>query len=238
MKLGKRIIQVFSLVVVLGCVFMPFQSAFAGAIVSGSVAFEGTAPEAMPLKMAADPSCAQLHTSEIKSETVVVNGNGTLKNVVIYIKEGLEEEFDVPKESVVLDQVGCIYEPHVIAVQANQNIEIINSDATLHNVHAVTKVNKGFNLGMPIKGMKFKKKFSEPEFVKVKCDVHPWMNSYVAVIDNPFHGVTGADGSFKIEGLPEGDYVLAAWHEKYGEVEEEVSVDADGSAEVNFTFSA
>jgi plastocyanin len=200
--------------------------------------FEGQAPAAETLKADADPNCALMHPQGISSDAVIVNANGTLKNVFVYVKEGVSGKFEAPKTSVVFDQKGCMYSPKVFGIQTGQPLEIVNSDNTLHNVHALPANSQQFNLGMPIQGMKLKKSFSKPEvMVKIKCEVHPWMGAYAGVVDHPFYGVTGDDGSAQIANLPPGQYVLEAWHEKYGTQLATVTVGAEGETqEVSFAF--
>lgn len=217
------------------------QNAAYAASITGKAIFEGTAPESAKVNLSADPNCAALHPDGLLSEEVSVNSNGTLKNVFVYVKEGLEgKTFTPPTVPATLDQKGCWYAPHVFGIQVNQPLEIINSDNTLHNVHSLAKGNKEFNLGMPIQGMKLKKSFTKPEvMVKFKCDVHPWMASYIGVLDHPFFSVTGAEGAFEIKDLPPGDYVIEAWHEKYGTQSQKVSIAAtDSSASVEFKFAS
>ncbi|HEX9779917.1 MAG TPA: carboxypeptidase regulatory-like domain-containing protein [bacterium] len=210
-----------------------------GASVTGSVRFEGTPPERERIRMSADPVCEQKHQSAVYKENVVVNDNGTLRNVFVYVKEGVQGSHPAPSEPVVLDQSGCGYTPHVFGVRVNQPLEIRNSDATLHNVNAKPSGNRPFNLAQPVLGMKTTKTFTEPEImVPFKCNVHPWMSAYAGVVAHPFFGVTGEDGAFTISGLPAGDYVLEAWHEEYGTKTQPVSVPASGSASVEFAFSA
>ncbi len=203
-----------------------FSGAAMAAAVSGKVVFEGTAPAVEKIGADADPACQMTHPDGILLEEVVVNPNGTLKNVFVYIKEGLTgKTFEAPKTPVVLDQLGCRYEPHVFGIQSNQPLEILNSDDTLHNVHALPKNTKEFNLGMPMKGMKLTKTFIAPEvMVKVKCEVHPWMSGYIGVLDHPFYNVTNEEGAFQIKDLPPGQYVLEAWHEKYGVLSQSVTI--------------
>lgn len=227
-----RVLGLFFLITVLG------DTGYA-ATISGKVLFEGTAPETTKMDMAADPTCAALHTGGLESEEVIVNPSGTLKNVFVYMKEGLEgQTFESPKQPVVLDQQGCHYVPHVFGVQAGQPIEIVNSDAILHNVHALATANKEFNLGMPIQGMKLKKTFDKQEIMaRFKCDVHPWMSAYAGVLDHPFFSVTNEEGVFEIKNLPSGDYVVEAWHEKYGSQSQPVSVGQDDLSDLSFQYS-
>jgi hypothetical protein len=213
------------------------------ASISGKVGLDGDAPKAKNIKMDADPKCAELHADEpAKSQEVVVNDDGTLRNVFVYVKSGLAgKTYEKPSTPVELDQQGCIYTPRVFGMQAKQMLVIKNNDDTLHNVHAMpaNPNNKEFNVGQPNKGMEAKKTFAAPEvMVKFKCDVHPWMSAYVGVLDHPFYATTGEDGSFSLKNLPAGEYVVAAWHEKYGAQEQAVKV-GDGEAKtVDFKFKA
>jgi len=200
--------------------------------------FEGAAPAAQIIKADADPKCKLVHPNGIDPQQVVVNSNGTLKNVFVYAKEGVTGTHEAPKEAKKLDQHGCEYQPKVFGIQAKQPLEIINSDDTLHNVHALPTQSKEFNLGMPIKGMKLKKTFDKPEvMVKIKCEVHPWMAAYAGVLEHPFYGVTGEDGSTVITDLPAGEYTIEAWHEKYGTQTLKVTM-TDQDQEVSFAFKA
>lgn len=209
--------------------------------VTGKVVFEGSAPEASSLDLGADPTCLTLHPEGLKSEEWAINPDGTLKNVFVYVKEGLEGQlFTPPQEPVVLDQQGCRYTPHVFGLQTNQPLELVNSDSTLHNVHALPQANKEFNLGMPIPGMKMKKTFTTPEImVKFKCDVHPWMSAYAGVLPHPFFSVSDEKGSFEIKDLPAGEYVIEAWHEKLGTQVRTVRIESqEAGPEITFQYSA
>ncbi|MBI4428039.1 MAG: carboxypeptidase regulatory-like domain-containing protein [Ignavibacteriales bacterium] len=207
--------------------------------VTGKVSFEGKPAAPARLRMDADKFCAMAHKAPVLSEELVVNKNGTLKNVLIYVKDGIGgKKFDTPKTPVVFDQKGCIYKPHVLGVMAGQELQVKNSDNTLHNVHALPKVNQGFNQGQPVPGT-MKKNFPKPEApFKVKCEVHSWMGAYIGVFSHPFYSVTGDDGSFVIKDLPAGEYTVEAWHEKYGTQTMKVKVDATGKATVNFSYKA
>ncbi|MEK7249682.1 MAG: carboxypeptidase regulatory-like domain-containing protein [Bacteroidota bacterium] len=205
--------------------------------VSGKVSFEGTAPKSLPLRMDADKVCKVAHKTPVKSEEVVVNANNTLKNVLVYVKDGLGgKKFDAPSKKVTFDQKGCVYSPHVLGIQSGQELEVMNSDPTLHNVHSLSKNNPSFNVAQPMKGMKRSFKFDKPEVFKVKCEVHTWMGAYIGVFNHPFFSVTGEDGSFSLKKLPAGDYTIEAWHEKYGTQTAKVKVDAAGKATADFKF--
>ena len=205
------------------------------ATVTGRVTFTGTAPAAQPISMASDPRCT--NTGAV-TETVVTGANGTLQNVFVYVKDGLGDlKFPVPSMPVVLDQKGCQYRPHVFGVQVGQPVEILNSDPTLHNIHALPMTNQDFNVGQALQGLRHTHTFSTREvMVPFKCDVHRWMNAYVGVLDHPFHAVTQADGSFSLKGLPPGTYTVEAWHEKLGTMTQSVTVGAKETKEVAFSF--
>ena len=218
--------------------FMYASPLWAGTV-TGSIKFAGTAPQPETISMNADPVCAGLHSEVVHTETVEVNGNGTLQNVFVYVKEGLEgKTFPVPSTAVTIDQKGCQYHPHVFGIQVGQTLQILNSDSTLHNIHSMAQQSKQFNLGMPLQGMKLTKKFEAPEImVKMKCDVHPWMNAYIGVLTHPYFSVTGPEGTFELKDLPAGEYTLEAWHEKYGTQTQKITVAEGTPAQADFTFA-
>jgi len=210
------------------------------ASVKGSVQFEGEAPGGKKIRMDADPFCTKQHPDGATTEEVVVNENGTLRNVFVYVKAGLEgRAYPVPTEPVTLDQNGCRYKPHIQGMMAGQAIKILNSDDTLHNIHAQPANNKAFNIAMPKYLKERDEAFDTPEvMVPIRCDVHSWMATYVGVVAHPFYSVSGADGTFDLSELPAGTYTIEAWHEKYGTQTEEVTVGDGESQEISFSFSA
>lgn len=209
------------------------------ATIAGLVKFEAAAPPKMPpLQMGADPFCASQHPTPEPDEEVVVGAGGELANVIVYVKNAPGGSYPTPA-ATVLDQKGCKYIPHVTVAQVGQPIQIKNSDATLHNVHALPEINSAFNEGQPVKDMVSTKKFDKVETkpFRIKCDVHGWMKSYMAVLPHPFHSVSQMNGTFNIANLPPGNYTLVAWHEKYGEKEQQVTVGAKEQKQVTFTFN-
>lgn len=208
------------------------------ATLTGQVRFEDGQPRKGRIRMDADAACAHLHNEPVFSQEVVVNDNGTLRYAFVYVKEGLgDRTFATPEEPAVLDQKGCLYEPHVVGVQTNQEIRILNSDPTTHNIHPVPENNREWNTSMPPNAEPLVRAFARKELlVPVKCNIHPWMKSYIGVLDHPYFAVTGQDGSFEITGLPPGEYTVAAWQEKYGTVEEQVTVGPKETKEIQFVF--
>jgi plastocyanin len=207
--------------------------------VKGVVSLEGAAPKNEPIKMNADPVCVKANKDPQFQETYEVK-DGKLANVFVYVKDGLGNYvFDTPTAPATIDQKSCRYHPHVFGIRVGQPLEIINSDGTLHNIHAMPKVNAEFNTGQPIQGMKTMHTFDKKEvMVPFKCDVHGWMNAYVGVMDNPYYAVTDADGKFELKDLPPGTYTIEAWQEKLGPMTQTVTLGAKDTKEVNFTFKA
>jgi hypothetical protein len=206
------------------------------ATLGGLVKFEGAAPKNPTIQMGADPYCQSQHTTPAKDEEVVVGPGGELANVIVYIKNAPAGAAST--NPAVIDQHGCQYHPHVQVVEVNQPIQIKNSDATLHNIHAMPAVNSAFNEGQPVQGMVSTKKFDKPELTpfKIKCDVHGWMKSFMVVLPHPYHGVSGMDGKYTISNLPPGSYTVVFWHEKYGSQEQNVTVVAKESKTVDASF--
>jgi plastocyanin len=164
--------------------------------------------------------------------------DGKLGNVFVYVKSGLTGTYPVPAEAKVLDQQGCLYHPKVFGIQVGQKLTIKNSDPTLHNIHALPAKNTEFNQGQPFQNMSFDKTFDKPEvLLHFKCDVHPWMSSYVGVVDNPYYAVSDESGAFTIPNLPPGKYTIAAVHPTLGEKTMDVEVAATQAAKADFDFT-
>lgn len=211
------------------------------ATISGTVTFEGKVPTLKPVAMEADPACARKHTSPVPSEALVLGDGNTMGNILVRVVKGLPagKTYPAPKDPVVMDQNGCKYSPHVMGMMVGQPFKVLNSDGILHNVHALPKVNKPFNMAMPATRTEASTSFEKEEGIfQVKCDVHPWMNAWILVSSNPFFSVTQKDGKFSIAGLDAGTYELEAWHEKLGVQKATVTVGGSETKTVAFKFSA
>lgn len=215
--------------------FLSSTAADAGSI-TGKIIYDDKVPNLRPINMDADPACASKHDSPVYPEILVLSSDKGLANVFVQVKNAPGGNHSVPSTPVVIDQKGCLYEPHVVGVIAGQEVLFKNSDGILHNVHGLPKANREFNIGMPPtlkeKGVSLSK--PEPVF-PVKCDVHPWMRSYVAVMTHPFFDTSDKSGSFTISNVPDGTYEIEAWHEKLGTQTAEVTV-SGGAATADFTF--
>lgn len=207
--------------------------------VRGVINFEGDIPRVPPINMSAEPDCVNLHGGRVPSDRVVVN-DGKLQHVLVWISSGLEgKRFPVRSDAAALDQNGCIYKPHVIAVQQGQPLSITNSDPTTHNVHPLPKENREWNKSQTSEAPAINYTFPRAELkIPVKCNIHPWMQSYIHVVEHPYFSVSGEDGSFEIANLPPGSYTLQALHEQFGEQEIEITVGAGETQEADFSFGS
>jgi plastocyanin len=212
------------------------QSATGTASVSGKVSFEGTVPPPVKLQVSSDAACQALHPQGLERRAIVVEGGG-LANALVYVKSGVSGVYPPPPEPVVLDQQGCQYVPSVVALQVGQALKIRNSDGTFHNVRGFSAANGAFNIAQPRKGMEATRTFERAELLfPVRCDMHPWMLAFVAVLPHPFHAVTAPDGAFEIKGLPAGTYEVEAIHDKLEPVTAKVSVREGEAAQLNLSL--
>ncbi len=217
------------------------------AVIRGKVIFKGDPGKykRQVINTNKDPNCKK-SKQKIGSEDVILNKKSdpqspsagvTIRNVMVYVKEGFgDRKFTARTEPVVLDQSGCQYKPHVIAIMAGQPLRIRNSDPTNHNIHFLPKINQQMNFSQPKQNMEKDVTLVAESTFRVKCDVHPWMGCYIRVFDHPFYAVTGKDGTFTLEGLPPGKYVIEAWHEKFGTRTRTVEVASGEAKEADITY--
>ncbi len=209
--------------------------------VTGSVKLEGKPAPMRAINMSAEPYCQKSHQTPVTPPEVVVGTGDALANVVVYVKsDDLNKySFTTPSQPVPLDQQGCMYDPHIIALMAGQTLEVKNNDQTTHNIHPMPKDNREWNKSQPPGATPIDDSFARPEMaIPVKCNVHPWMKSYIFVFKNPYYAVTTKDGKFEIKNLPPGTYTIEAWQEKYGTQDQAVTIGPKESKEVSFTFKA
>jgi len=209
------------------------------ATVRGAVKLAGPVPKAKVISMAADPSCAKQHPSPMLSQEVVADAGGHLQNAIVFISEGLgETTFNPPSQPIVFNQKGCVYQPHVLAMQANQPLEVVNEDPTTHNIHPMPTANREWNKA-ELPGAKVEEAFPRQEIaIPVKCNIHPWMKGYVAVFKHPYFAVTGKDGSFELDNLPPGNYTIEVWHETLGTTTQHITVAGNETKNVDFVLKS
>jgi hypothetical protein len=205
----------------------------------GKITFSGKPPPEVPIpQLKSDASCGQFHKEMPTTHFYVVGPEGGLGDVVLSLKGVHAKASNEKLAPQVIDQKGCEYEPYVSACHTGQEIIVKNSDPVLHNVHVMPTVagNKEQNQAQMPHGPDLKFSFGAPEqFLKFKCDVHPWMFAYVSVFDNPWFAVSAKDGTYRIHNVPPGHYVMEATHRKLGAREQSIDV-KDTDVNVNFSF--
>ena len=214
------------------------DSATAGAV-SGTIRFSGARPARHVISMDAEEGCQKLHQGKpVYDEPVITGKNNGLANAFVYIQTGLEDKkFEPPKEAVAIDQIGCMFVPRVVGIQAAEPLTLKNSDPVSHNIHPMPVNNREWNEQQSPGTPEVQHKFARTEvMIPVKCNVHGWMHAWIGVVAHPYFTVTGPDGSFEWKNVPPGTYTVAVWHEKLGEQKQEMHLAASGTAEVHFTY--
>lgn len=203
--------------------------------VSGIVTFEGAAPKRVALDLTKEPACLKMHANDPLTDQTIVTGNGNgLANVVVYIYAAGDAAAALGR--AVFEQEGCEYKTHVLAVHTGQEIQIVNDDSIAHNIHPLAKVNREWNRMQPAGTPPFSYSYDNEEFIPVKCNIHPWMHGYFAVLKTSHFAVTGNDGVFRLPDLPPGKYTVKAWHESLGTRSQDITVTDGGTTSVYFTF--
>jgi plastocyanin len=205
--------------------------------ISGRVTFDGTPAKAHTIDMSQEPSCAKQYAKPVLAENVVTGRENALENVVVYVSVGAPDD-TAPSQPAILTQKGCRYSPHILAFQVNQDFQIVNEDQTSHNIHTLPSSNREWNKMQPPGSPPIEDKYARPEFIPVKCNIHPWMKGTLAVMRNSHYSITAEDGEFKLPNLPPGNYTITAWHESYGEQSQEVTIGGGESKSLNFVFKA
>jgi hypothetical protein len=207
--------------------------------ITGTVKLDGQAPPRRTIDMSKDPYCVKQNPTPEKFQNVIAGASGGLENVVLYISEGLAN----PTESTtvqVFDQKNCMYTPHVLAMNIGQTFKVETSDQTAHNIHPNPNPMTGnipWNQSQPPGAPPVEKSWKAPEFIEVKCNIHPWMHGWFAVVKGPY-ATSDENGNFTIENVPPGNYTVTAWQEVYGTQTAKVTVSAGAAAKADFTFKA
>ena len=200
----------------------------------GVVTLTGIPPKPKSIDMASDKICARIGGRP--TTRGYRTRDGALLDVLVHVKNPPAGEYAAPAAPVVLDQIACRFDPRVLGIQIKQPLMLINSDPTLHNVHAYGK--QEFNLAMPTQGQRIRRKFKRPELMlEVRCDIHPWMAAWIGVLKHPFFATTSTAGAFSIPGLPAGTYELEAWHPSAGTRTVEAVVASRAEVAISFEFS-
>ncbi len=206
--------------------------------ISGGVRYTGKPGRKVRIRMNADPNCSAKHSSPVYAQDLQISEDGGLKDVFLWVKVGLEDyNFQPPSEVVTLDQSGCVYVPHVLGIQSGQELNVLNSDDTTHNINPSPSNNRDWNISQAPASQPIVKKFARTEvMIPVKCNVHPWMKSYIGVVPHPYFVVTGSDGRYSLENLPPGEYTLEVWHERLGAQEQTITVATGQISTIDFEY--
>jgi plastocyanin len=215
-----------------------FDPSSATVRVFGKLILDGKPPEGASLRIGRDPFCQKNAQAIFNKGTLLAEGGG-LRNVIVYVRSGHEGRlYAVPAEPVVLDQQQCVYVPHVLTLMKGQKLRILNSDPTLHNVHARTAQQTAFNNAQPKKGAEDIQTFSTTAMpFRIGCDFHDWMIAYAGVFEHPFHTTSGDTGTYELR-LPPGKFEIVAWHEKFGEQAASIEGAPNAMVELDFKFPA
>jgi hypothetical protein len=214
----------------------PSHAPLAGTI-SGKVTYTGTLPRIRPIDMSKEPSCVAQHPTPITTEDAVTGPSNSVRYVVVYISAG-DQSAAARTDTVRYDQKGCQYIPHVAVMQAHQPLEVFNDDPTSHNIHPLARVNAEWNKSQPKGAPPIRTSWDQPEFIAVKCNVHPWMHGYFAVLATPHFAITDSTGAFSLAGLPPGTYTVTAWHERFGTKTQEITIGGSETKTANFVLTA
>jgi plastocyanin len=208
--------------------------------IRGVVRLTGPVPKRKTYRADADPACEAMHGARILSDEFVVDPYGNIQWAFVYVKSRVSGSVPpAPPSPVYMDQVSCVFTPHVVGVRVGQPLVVLNSDNLLHNVHAFALTNKEFNIGLPKAGMEVRRTFDKPEvMIKIRCEIHPWMTSWIGVLDHTYFSITNAVGSYRIPELPPGRYTIEAWQEKCMPSSFLVEVPSGGEATLDFWLEA
>ncbi len=201
-----------------------------GGTITGTVKLSGDAPAAKTLKV--DKDQATCGHDDIPSEALILSGDSAIQNAVVSITN-ISKGKKFEGGTSAIDQKGCVFIPHVAMIPQGSSIDLLNSDDVMHNLHSWSMKNTAFNEGVAAHGS-ISKTFEFPETVKITCDVHKWMTSWLIVQANPYYALTDANGNYKLEGVPAGTYTVQAWQESLGKATQEVTVAAGGEAKADF----
>jgi plastocyanin len=203
---------------------------------TGKVTYEGTPKKFKPIDMSMEPNCKKFYDTPPLPEASVTGPGNALQNVIVYISEGAPDEKAAAGPVVQITQRGCRYAPHVVAAEAGQEVWIKNDDSVTHSIHPLAHSNAEWNRSQPPGTPPVVIRYDQPEFIRVKCELHPWMRGVLAVFRNSHHAVTDANGNFTLPDLPPGKYTVTAWHETYGTQSKQIVVGTGETQSLNFVF--
>ncbi|MEE8350215.1 MAG: DUF2012 domain-containing protein, partial [Acidobacteriota bacterium] len=211
-------------------------SATARGVLVGEVLFEGSRiPHSTVVENTTDPQdCGE---TQSLGNILISPGTQGIKNVIVTLHGvPLPEDYQPEPSPLQLDNRDCQFQPHASVMTTGSRLDAVNSDPIFHSVHLYGFLTR--NLALGPNQSKTIRTVQRPGYYIVKCDVHGWMQAYFRVNDHPFHAVSTTDGTFRIENIPEGSYLLEAWHEYFGKQEIEVNVAGSSPSRVTISYDA
>jgi plastocyanin len=207
-------------------------------VITGRALFAGKQPPRKRIDMDQEPQCAKLHAGAVYDDRISAGSDGALAHVFVYLKQGLEDKkFEPPAEPVIIDQRGCWFGPRVMGIQVGQTLKVTNSDPLTHNIHPLAQVNRDWNQSQAPGAEPLTRRFLQPEImIRVRCNIHSWMQAWIGVVAHPWFAVTKADGSFELRHVPPGTYTIEAWQEELGRQEQQLTLAPAGKNEIVFRF--
>jgi plastocyanin len=214
-RLSFQLSFVFALIVSLAA-----ATAEAGwGTLKGKFVYAGAPPAPPKLDVNKDQEVCSKHP--LVDESLLVDASGGVANVVVFVRtknvEVAPSYESSAKETVIYDNKGCRFEPHILAMRITQTLELRNSDPIGHNSNMQPIGLQGINPLLPAGGTatyQFTRAQNLP--VTITCNIHPWMKGYVVARDNPYVAISKPDGTFEIKDLPTGDLEFQAWQERSG----------------------
>jgi len=222
--------------------------------IEGQVRFSGTPPEPLQLLITKDMEVCGEGFRERREVDVAPRGG--LRGVVVFLDEvkggknweptvgteaGAGAEAGADRERATIDQEKCRFQPRIQVVPRGADLDVVNSDPMLHNIHAYELIGRArrslFNISQPESGtVEQELRAERSNHVSLECDSHDFMQGWIFVADNPYAVVVDEDGRFTLSDVPPGTYTLRAWHPKLGTLEQEVDVPPGGAAPVMLTY--
>lgn len=184
-----------------------------GGTITGVVKLQGEFPKRLELEVTKDKDWCGIKKS---SPRLVLGKDNVVRNAVISLENISLGKKSVSLAKYTLDQRKCEYDPHVLLLPLGSDMEIVNNDPILHNVHVYEGDQRTvFNIAQPVKGFRFPVKyFKTPGIYSAMCDAgHPWMSAYVIVAEHPYYALSSANGRYTLENVPPGTYKIKMWHE-------------------------
>jgi len=205
--------------------------------IEGKVLFDGKAPRRQKLLVVKDVDvCGRI--GHFDQRLVIRKGGGIQNAVVSLSKVRGGRPLSAMGTEFVVDQNGCSYSPHVLLLPMNREVTILNNDGLLHNIHTFGTKNRPVNIAQTKFQKELRMKFTVPERIPVKCDIHGWMSAWFVVVDHPYHSLTDEEGKFSLTGVPPGTYTVSCWQELLGEQTIQLTAEAGSTVTVDFRYSA